>query len=65
MLYKIPPQITEAEKKKVATTTKSTGTALNSVGTTNFLISLLMQGSLQQLFGMLRALQLIVFTGLI
>ena len=61
----IPPQISKVTKETIDTITKSSADIMIATASTNFIVSLLLQGSMQQLFGMIRAMQVIVFTILI
>jgi len=49
----------------MADTTDTIGMSLNFLSTSNFLMSLILGGSLQQLWGMIRALQMIILVALI
>ena len=61
----IPPLIDPDYAKTIANTTDIAGDVINQLSVSNFVLQLLMNGSLQQLFGMIRALQLIVLSFLI
>ena len=61
----IPPQISKAAKVVIENVVSQTENIMEATASTNFIVSLLLQGSMQQLFGMIRAMQIIVFTVLI
>ena len=60
-----PPIISKEDAENIISATEDAGSILNFFSSSNFVISLLMGGSMQQLFGMIRALQMIVLTALI
>lgn len=62
----IPPQIlSEGTVKSLTATTDSMGSGVSSLTTGNFIVSLLMKGSMQQLWGMIRAMQLMILPSLL
>mmetsp|Transcript_7381 Transcript_7381/g.11570 ORF Transcript_7381/g.11570 Transcript_7381/m.11570 type:complete len:113 (+) Transcript_7381:190-528(+) len=52
----IPPTITPEVKELIGDSTKSIGTMVNSVSFGNFALALLTSGSMQQLWGLIRAI---------
>ena len=61
----IPPMIDQESAKSISTSTDAGGSILNFVSSSNFLISFLLGSSMQQLWGMIRALQMIVLCQLV
>ena len=53
----VPPIISDPDQaKNIEETTESGGSVMNSISSGNFVISLILGGSMQQLWGMIRAL---------
>ena len=61
----VPPIVEEETAEKVTTTTDAGGSLLDLVSSSNFAVSLILGGSMQQLWGMIRALQTIVICQLV
>ena len=62
----VPPIIDDPEAaKNIEDTTESGGSVMNSISSGNFVISLILGGSMQQLWGMIRALQMIILSALV
>jgi hypothetical protein len=62
----VPPQILdEGTAESLTATTDSMGSGVSSLTTGNFVVSLLMKGSMQQLWGMIRAMQLMILPSLL
>ena len=62
----VPPIIGDPEAaKQIEDTTEQGGSVMNSISSGNFVISLILGGSMQQLWGMIRALQMIILTALV
>ena len=62
----VPPMIAdEKAAENIDGATDTAGSVTNSVSTGNFVLSLVLGGSMQQLWGMIRALQMIVLSALI
>jgi len=60
----LPPISDPAKSAQMANSTETVGMMVNAVGTGNFLLAIILNGSMQQLFGMIRAIQIIVLTSL-
>jgi hypothetical protein len=61
----LPPIINAELAKSLTTTTEAGGSMVNSMSSGNFVLSLVMGGSMQQLWGMIRAMQFIILCFLI
>lgn len=61
----IPPQIDPATAEKLDSMTDTGSTTATFLGSSNFIVTLIMNASMQTLFGMIRTLQSIVFQCLI
>ena len=62
---KIPPIIDENLSKSLGSTTDAGGSMVTALSSGNFVISLIMGGSMQQLWGMIRAMQFIILSFLV
>jgi len=61
-----PPMISdEEEAQDISSTTDSGGTALSAMSSSNFFVSLILGGSMQELWGMIRSLQMIILSVLV
>ena len=59
----IPPIIDDPKAaNQIEDTTEQGGSVMTSISSGNFVISLILGGSMQQLWGMIRALQMIILT---
>jgi hypothetical protein len=65
VLKDVPPIIDKEVGKTIVTSTRRGGQIMNSVSSGNFIISLILGGSMQQLWGMIRAMQTIVLNAVI
>jgi hypothetical protein len=61
----VPPIINPELAESLTTTTDAGGDMVNSMSSGNFVLSLIMGGSMQQLWGMIRAMQFIILSFLI
>ena len=61
----IPPILSESEREKVTQASDNVGSMFSSVSASNFFLALLKAGSMQQLWGLIRTVQLIVLSSLI
>ena len=62
---KIPPIIDEGMSQNLESSTAAGGDLVTALSSGNFIISLIMGGSMQQLWGMIRAMQFIILTYLV
>jgi hypothetical protein len=61
----IPPQIAESERQLIMSSTKKANKLVKSVSSGNFVVSLLLAGSMQQLWSMIRTMKTIIMAGLV
>ena len=64
LVKELPPIVNEETQKQLSSSTKNVGASVNTVGAGNLVINVLMNGSMQQLFGMIRVIQVIILTAL-
>lgn len=64
-VQRIPQPLDAEVATSVKRTTKSVGSTLQGVSVMNFITTIVMGASMQQLFGMIRTLHVIIWTGLI
>ena len=65
VLKSIPPIIDAGLSESLGSTTSAGGDQVTAMSSGNFIISLIMGGSMQQLWGMIRAMQFIILTFLV
>jgi len=56
--------VDEVQAESIKSSTKNGGALLNFLSTGNFFIALILGGSMQQLFGMIRAMQMLILPGM-
>ena len=62
----VPPIIQDEEKAaSISSTTETGGQSMNIMSSSNFAVSLILGASMQQLWGMIRALQMVILSALI
>ena len=61
-----PPMISdEKQAEDIGSTTETGGTMVNAMSSGNFFVSIILGGSMAQLWGMIRALQMIILSVLV
>ena len=60
----LPPMISPQQKEQMDGTNQKVGFMVNIMSSSNFFLAIILKGSMQQLFGMIRAIQIIVLAAL-